>query len=131
MNPVVTSSRRNMNLQDPFSITLLLSGAVFVIAAEWMKRRPPRTINHLYGYRTPASMASQERWDFAQQASAVRSRFWGWVMLALGLIGLGLGGLPVIAGVLLSIGVLITCCILLLTGTEKDIKKHFGPLQRP
>lgn len=120
-----------MNFFDPFSITLLLSGGIFVIAAEWTRRRPPKTINHLYGYRTKASMASQERWDFAQQASSVRSRFWGWVMITLGMFGLGLGGVPVIPGVLLSVGILITCCVLLLTGTEKDLKKHFGPLQRP
>ena len=120
-----------MNLLDPFSLTLLLSGGVFIIAAAVMRRWPPRRINQLYGYRTPAAMASQERWDYAQQASAVRSRFWGWVMVTLGLFGLGLGGLPVIPGVLLSIGVLISCCVLLLTGTENDLKKHFGPLQRP
>lgn len=118
-----------MNLLDPFSLTLILSGAIFVAAAAWMRRRPPKTVNHLYGYRTPASMASQERWDFAQQASAVRSRFWGWVMITLGMFGLGLGGLPLVSGVLLSIGILITCCVLLLTGTESDLKKHFGPLE--
>ena len=118
-----------MNLLDPFSITLISSGAVFVIAAVWIRRRPPKTINDLYGYRTKASMANQERWDFAQQASAARSWFWGWVMLTLGLTGMGLGGVPDIPGVLLSMGILITCCVLLLTGTESDLKKHFGPVE--
>ncbi len=119
-----------MNWLDPFSVSLLLSGVIFVLAAEWMARRPPQKINSLYGYRTPASMASQERWDFAQKASAIRSRFWGWVMITLAMFGYGLGGLPIAIGVVLSIGILITCCVLLLTGTEKDIKKHFGPVQR-
>ena len=116
-----------MNLFHPFPLTLILSGATFVAVAAIMHRWPPRTINHLYGYRTRASMASQERWDFAQRASAVRSRFWGWVMVALGLVGAGLKGMPELLGVSLSLGVLILCCVLLLRGTEDDIKKHFGP----
>ena len=117
-----------MNLLAPFSLTLFLSGLTFVLVAALIRHRPPKKINHLYGYRTRASMASQKRWDFAQQASAVRSRFWGWVMLALGLLGAGLGDMPELLGVLLSLGVLILCCVLLLKGTEDDIKKHFGPL---
>ena len=117
-----------MNLLAPFSLTLILSGLTFVLVAALIRHRPPKKINHLYGYRTRASMASQQRWDFAQQASAVRSRFWGWVMLALGLLGAGLGDMPELLGVLLSLGVLILCCVLLLKGTEDDIKKHFGPL---
>ena len=119
-----------MHWLNPFSLTLLLSGIIFVAAAEWMSRRPPAKINDLLGYRTPASMASQERWDFAQQASAVRSRFWGWVMIALALFGYAFGNLPEWLGVVLSMVVLIGCCVMLLLGTEKDILKHFGPVKR-
>ena len=118
-----------MNWLNPFSITLLLSGVVFVIAAEWVTRRPPQRINDLFGYRTPASKASQERWDFAQKASAVRSRFWGWVMIAFSMFGFAFPALPDWLGVILSIGILIGCCVMLLLGTEGDIKKHFGPLE--
>jgi len=117
-----------MNLLAPFSLTLILSGATFVLMAALMRYRPPRKINQLYGYRTRASMASQERWDYAQQASAARSRFWGWVMVALGLMDAGLGGMPVGAGIPLSLIILIGSCVLLLKGTEDDLKKHFGPL---
>ncbi len=117
-----------MNWLNPFSITLVLSGAVFVIASEIVARHPPKRINSLYGYRTRASMASQERWDFAQKASAVRSRFWGWVMLGLGLLGYAFSGLPMWAGVLLSLAVLLAACIMLLRGTEQDLRRHFGPV---
>ena len=119
---------------DPFVLTVALTGVIFVLAAEWMERRPPKTINHLYGYRTPASMASQERWDFAQKASAIRMRFWGWVMVALGgLVAVTnsvFGTMHAGISIPLSLGVVITCCVLLLTGTESDLKKHFGPLTR-
>jgi len=116
-----------MNWLDPFSITLLSSGVIFVLAAEWMSRRPPRKINSFYGYRTPSSMASPERWDFAQKASAVRSKFWGWVMITFSLFGYATGGLPVGLGVVLSLFILIGSCIMLLVGTEKDLLTHFGP----
>lgn len=100
-----------------------------MITSEIMARRPPKRINSLYGYRTRASMATQERWDFAQKASAVRSRFWGWVMLALGLVGYAFGGMPVWLGVTLSLVVLVGSCIMLLKGTEQDLQRHFGPVQ--
>lgn len=119
---------------DPFVVTVVLTGIIFVIAAGWMERRPPKTINHLYGYRTPASMASQERWDFAQKASAIRMRFWGWVMVACGacvvVSNAVFGDMHPGISIPLSLGVVISCCVLLLTGTERDLKKHFGPLRQ-
>lgn len=75
-------------------------------------------------------MASQERWDFAQQASAVRSRFWGWMMIAFAFFGYAFGSMPEWLGIVLSLAVLMGCCLMLLNGTEKDIEKHFGPLKR-
>lgn len=119
-----------MNWGDPFALTLFLTGLIFVGMAEWTSRRPPRIINDLYGYRTPASMASQERWDFAQQAAAVRSRFWGWVMTALGVLGYAVGGLPVAIGIVLSLLIVIGLTVYLIMSVEADIKKEFGPLHR-
>lgn len=111
---------------DPFSVTLLSTGVIFVIMAEWTRRRPPRKINLLYGYRTKASMASQERWDFAQQAASLRSRFLGWVMIGLAVAGYAFGGLPVAIGIVLSMFILIFSCVRLLMGVEADLKAEFG-----
>lgn len=120
------NSLPSMLWADPFSLTLALTGIIFVGLAEWTRRRPPRKINHLYGYRTKASMASQERWDFAQQAASVRSRFWGWVMILLAAAGYAVGGLPVAIGVVISMFVVIGSCVLMLMGVESDLKARFG-----
>jgi uncharacterized membrane protein len=54
--------------------TLLLAhlsvGPFLLILSFLYKRFPPKKINHLYGYRTPRSMRSQEAWDCANQYSA-------------------------------------------------------------
>ena len=51
-------------------LILTLGGLIFLIAGYIQHRFPPKKINHLYGYRTSASMKSQESWDFAQEYSA-------------------------------------------------------------
>lgn len=48
----------------------LLCGFIFLVAGFIFLKYPPKKINSLYGYRTPRSMKSQERWDFAQDYSA-------------------------------------------------------------
>ncbi len=66
----------------PFSV-----GAAFFLGGILMQRYPPKAINHFYGYRTPRSMKSQERWEYAQQYSAkllIRS---GLMLFALSFLG--------------------------------------------
>lgn len=41
-------------------IPIIMVGIGFLFA-----KHPPKNINHIYGYRTKRSMASQEAWDFA------------------------------------------------------------------
>jgi len=48
-------------------------------------------------------------------------------MIALACFGYAFGSMPDWLGIVLSIGVLIACCVMLMTGTEKELKKHFGP----
>lgn len=43
----------------------LMLGPLMVVLSYIFKRFPPKTINHIYGYRTPRSMRSQEAWDCA------------------------------------------------------------------
>ena len=54
-----------------FFYMMVLFGAVFMVVAAVLYRFPPKTINSGYGYRTPASMESPERWAFAQRFSAI------------------------------------------------------------
>ena len=45
---------------------LFLSGGIFYLVALVLSKFPPKKINYFYGYRTKASMKSQESWNFAQ-----------------------------------------------------------------
>lgn len=49
-----------------------LVGFIFCITGLITYFFPPKKINHLYGYRTTASMKSQEVWDFAQRLSSFK-----------------------------------------------------------
>lgn len=52
---------------DETIITQLLIGPLFLILAIIFKTFPPKSINAIYGYRTPYSMKSQEVWDEANR----------------------------------------------------------------
>ncbi|MBR2444220.1 MAG: SdpI family protein [Clostridia bacterium] len=41
-------------------ITMLVIGIIFI-------KKPPRSINSIYGYRTDYSMKNQDTWDFAHK----------------------------------------------------------------
>lgn len=42
------------------SLTIIIFGFIFI-------KRPPKSINYLYGYRTSMSMKNQDTWDFAHR----------------------------------------------------------------
>ena len=50
-------------------VTLLFLGWTF-------QKKPPKTINRFYGYRTPRSMKSRETWVFAHHTCG---RLWVWL----------------------------------------------------
>ena len=115
-----------MNLFNPFTITLGLTALVFLGAGWLLINRPPSKINHLYGYRMPSSMSSQERWDFAQKASGVQTIRIGWILAALAFIRVIVPGMGDISDVLLALGVVILACIRIMTRTEQDISERFS-----
>lgn len=115
-----------MILFNPFTLTVGLTALVFLGAGWLLINRPPRKINHLYGYRMPSSMSSQERWDFAQKASGVQTVRIGWILLALAFVRLLIPGMGDISDVLLALGVVILACIRVMTRTEQDMKHRFG-----
>jgi immunity protein, SdpI family len=47
-----------------------LPGVIVLVAGAVLYRFPPKTINGLYGYRTPRSMRSQAAWNFANRYAA-------------------------------------------------------------
>jgi len=118
-----------MNWLDPFFVTLGLSGLCFLFVGWLTNRKPPANINHLYGYRTPASMASQERWDFAQRVASGHSFQAGVMMLLLAFAG-SFAGMNEIVGVLLAVAALIVLCVAMIMRVERELKTAFGPVPR-
>jgi uncharacterized membrane protein len=108
-----------------FIITSAALGIVFVITGYIFFKKPPKKINHLYGYRTSSSMKTQERWDFAQKHSAKLIYRYGIYMILISLLGLVL---PISEsfGAILSVGIMLVFVFLMLGRVEKDLKEKFG-----
>ena len=62
-------------------------GIMFFIASVIMYFYPPKKLNAWIGYRTAASLRSQERWDFAQKFSATVRIKASFIMIAISLTG--------------------------------------------
>ncbi|MEQ8241762.1 SdpI family protein [Fulvivirga sp.] len=54
---------------DETILTQLLIGPLFLVLIIIFRAFPPKSINGIYGYRTPYSMKSQEAWDEANRFS--------------------------------------------------------------
>ncbi|MFM8450510.1 MAG: SdpI family protein [Haliscomenobacter sp.] len=103
----------------------LLTGGVFLVAGLIQLRFPPRSINHIYGYRTARSMKSEENWHFAQRYSAR-------LMIGMGLI-LGLVAavgtlvhIPDSLGATLPTILLLAMVIGMIARVERALKKRSG-----
>ena len=57
----------NIFIIYPLPSILFLSGGIFYLAALVLSKFPLKKINYFYGYRTKASMKSQESWNFSQK----------------------------------------------------------------
>lgn len=71
-------------LIEQFTGIFFMSGIIFILGALIMHFFPPKDINSLYGYRSKRSMASPERWDFAQKYSVKQLLKGGIFMLFMG-----------------------------------------------
>ena len=112
----------------------LLTPAVMLLFGWRFQKKPPKTINGLYGYRTARSMKSQETWDFAHRTCG---RLWsrlGLVLLPVSLLAmlavLGRGTAPV--GLACFVIVMIQMAVLVgsLFPVERALKKTFDDFGR-
>ena len=110
---------------NPLFIIAVLTGFVFLVAGVIMNKFPPKAINSLYGYRTAASMKSQERWDFAQRYSSRKFMQTGVMQLLIALINC-FYRLPATFGIISGLLLMILCLALLIFKTEKELRQHFG-----
>jgi len=110
-------------IENLFFVPLLV-GVIFMITAAIVYKFPPKRINYLYGYRTSASMKSQERWDFAQRYSSIKMIQAGAVMVMLSLFGIVF---PLEENTKFIIGLLLVlpACFFMFFTTERALKKKF------
>jgi len=62
-------------------VIMIIFGRIFI-------KKPPKTINGIYGYRTSMSRKNQETWDFAHKYCG---KLWwrvGWMLMPLSIIGM-------------------------------------------
>lgn len=101
---------------------MVIFGCVFI-------KRPPKSINCLYGYRTARSMKTKAAWDFAH---AVCGRFWlkaGLVLLPLSVAAMlpvakkpaGFVGIYGLVVCFVELAVLISAVFV----TERALKRQF------
>ena len=108
---------------SPFFILCITSGIVIIVVGWILTKYPPKNINYWYGYRTPSSLRSQERWDFAQKYAAREMIRLGLLLLIISFLGFLLPGslTEAFAGVIIFLVLVIT----LLFRVERAIGKKF------
>ena len=113
---------------------VMLTPAVMLLFGRRFQKKPPKTINSLYGYRTTRSMKNQDTWDFAHRTCG---RLWfrlGLVLLPVSLLAmltvLGRGTTPV--GMACFVVVMIQMAVLVgsLFPVERALKKTFDDFGR-
>ncbi len=108
-----------MNVENSI---LILQGVLFLSIAYYYVKRPPKKINHFYGYRTRRSMANQEIWDFANRQSAKDFMRVAIVTMVTGLVLLPFEN-PL--KILIQVGVLLMGLGVAVWHTEREIGKYF------
>ena len=113
---------------------VLLTPVVMLLFGRRFQKKPPKTINSLYGYRTTRSMKNQDTWDFAHRTCG---KLWfklGLALLPVSLLAmltvLGRGTTPV--GMACFVVVMIQMAVLVgsLFPVERALKKTFDDFGR-
>lgn len=113
-------------LSQIFTVAFIC-GIMFFTASVIMYFYPPKKLNAWIGYRTAASLRSQERWDFAQKFSASVRIKASLILIALSLTGYFLPEWDYIR-TFGSVSLIIAWERYTITVTDKELKKRFGKL---
>ena len=107
----------------------LLVLAVMVLFGRVFLRRPPKTINSVYGYRTKRSMAGPEAWKFAHETCGRLWLRWGGWMAVFSVLGmLSSLGWETEAMAWWGLGLILLQCMALFLSmipVERELKKNF------
>jgi hypothetical protein len=119
----------------PFPVSMLLfCGAIYLLAAGAQRLWPPKGVNAIYGYRTRASMASPERWAFAQARGIREMALAGAGMLILSWPVYRLVttlGWSEYAQLGIEMTILLVATVGMLWRVERALKDRFGPAPPP
>ena len=110
--------------ESEITFITILTGVIFIIAGIILYFFPPKNINGLYGYRTTASMKSQENWDFAQIYSAQKAILSGIILCIVGIL-VGFVSISENLQTVIGLSMLFSACIYLFISTEKALKQKF------
>ena len=110
--------------QSEITFITVICGVIFILAGVIVYFFPPKSINGLYGYRTAASMKSQENWDFAQIYSAQKMMLSGLILCIVGILA-GFVSMSENLQTVIGLSILISSCIYLFVSTEKALKEKF------
>lgn len=75
-----------MNAELITMLCVLIIPIVMVVVGVITKAKPPKEINHIYGYRTKLSMSSQAAWDYANTEIGKLFFKWGIGMMVVSVI---------------------------------------------
>lgn len=101
------------------------TGLIIALAGFIMLKFPAKNINGLYGYRTPASMKNQARWDFSQTFAGRAMILWGVILLLSAEFGLIFKTSENI-GVMIGLAETVLATIGIIVSVERAIKNKFG-----
>ena len=113
----------------------LIVPLLMLVFGVWMLRRPPKSINGAFGYRTRRSMKNEETWKFAHEKCG---RIWTWVGAILLAVSVVLSVLLWLKGgealtrftTSFSMGQVVVL-VLTIVPVERALKKHFDENGNP
>ncbi len=112
-------------ISNSLMLGCLFVGIAFYITGNLLRSYPPKKINRWYGYRTPASMRSQERWDFAQTFAAKEMIKQGFLLTMGGIFFGFLFQFDETTNVILIVSFVLASSIAMIVLTERALKKVF------
>ncbi|MDG1686989.1 MAG: SdpI family protein [Flavobacteriaceae bacterium] len=114
----------NIFIIYPLPSILFLSGGIFYLAALVFSKFPPKKINYLYGYRTKASMKSQESWNFSQNYTSKKMKYISLYIFIIGAFSIFLN-IELMWSLWLGIIISILMPVLMILEVEKELKTRY------
>ena len=114
----------NIFIIYPLPSILFLLGGIFYLVSLVLSKFPPKKINYFYGYRTKASMKSQESWNFSQNYTSKKMKY---ISLYIFIIGAFSSFLNIELMWSLWLGIIISILmpVLMILEVEKELKTRY------